>query len=113
MAQGISVEEARKRLALALRTTRESKMSQEEASKRADITQSVLSRWERGAVSPTVDSVWYMAEALGIDPVELLRAAFPSSKEKSDEALALARRILALSEEQRAIVLGVLTQFGV
>jgi len=50
----------------------ERKMTLEELAKAAGLSKSVLSQVERGATNPTLSTLWNVAKALGLDPLELL-----------------------------------------
>lgn len=60
---GRNVREHRKRLGL----------SQEELGFRAELKRSYVSELERGRRNPTVRALGKLAEALGVEPAELLR----------------------------------------
>lgn len=60
----------------AVRTRREAlKLSQESLGYRADVHRTYVSDIERGARNPTVKVIWKLAEALEIQPSELLQIA--------------------------------------
>jgi len=49
----------------------ERKMTLEDLAKAAGVSKSVLSQVERGATNPTLATLWNVAKALGLDPLEL------------------------------------------
>lgn len=71
-----------------LRDTRAARMlTQDELAERADISRVMVSRYETGAVIPTVDVLIRIADALNISIDYLLGRedqVFPSSPQKSD-----------------------------
>jgi transcriptional regulator with XRE-family HTH domain len=65
----------RKALAANLKRLRlVAKLSQEELAHRADMDRTYISSLERGNYAATVDTLERIAEALGVEPVELLRS---------------------------------------
>lgn len=65
----------RKALATNLKRLRlAAELSQEELAHRADMDRTYVSSLERGNYAATVDMLERMAEALGVDPIELLRS---------------------------------------
>jgi transcriptional regulator with XRE-family HTH domain len=64
----------RKALAANLKRIRlAAKLSQEELAHRADMDRTYVSSLERGNYAATVDMLERIADALGVEPVELLR----------------------------------------
>jgi len=55
------------------RVRRAKKMTQEELAYRAELSPRYVSRIETGAASPTVSVLGRLAEALDVDPCELIR----------------------------------------
>lgn len=61
---------------------KERKFSQEVLSSMAELTRSHLSNIENGKVNPGIDTVWTLAECLGVPTSELLRLAEESMKQQ-------------------------------
>lgn len=60
----------------AVRTRRETlNLSMRALAKELGVFHSVVSQWENGQVSPTLDSVWLISAALNTTPSELLSVA--------------------------------------
>ena len=88
------------------------------------VTQAAVSKWLTGATEPKAQQLIALAEALEISPVTLVtgrtgldllskhpeRPAATSVAEQ--RALALARRIALLNDEQRAVVEALLKVYG-
>ena len=55
------------------RLRREKGLTQEEVEARSGFSQQYLSSLERGRLNPTVITVYELAQALGVDHVELVR----------------------------------------
>ncbi len=51
----------------------ESGLTQEAVAERAGLTQQYLSSLERGQRNPTVETLWALAQALGVSHVELVK----------------------------------------
>jgi len=63
------------------RLRREKDLTQEQIEERSGISQQYLSGLERGQRNPTVITLYELAQALGVDHIELVR---PSNEDTSD-----------------------------
>lgn len=54
----------------------DSGLSQEQLSRRIDVSLQTFARWERGQVNPPLERVVQVAEVLGIDPSDLSDQAY-------------------------------------
>lgn len=63
-----------------LRLRRERGLSQEELSFRSGFTRAYFSGLETGKRNPTVLTLWEIAQALGVTPIDLLRSLPPEEE---------------------------------
>lgn len=83
-------------------------LTQSELSERIDIEQESMSRIETGAITPTLNRLFSLANALDCPVETLLR---PASHRKQDHALAVAELLDGLNSAERAFALGVVRDF--
>jgi len=53
-------------------------LTQEQLAERAGLSYKFIGEIERGTGNPTIDTLGHLADALGVEPAELLRAASPA-----------------------------------
>ena len=94
--------DAQKMGAFIAQCRKEKQMTQEQLAQRLQVTDKAVSRWERGVGFPDITTIEPLAQALGVEVLELMHAQRlkkpDNSNSKTEQAV---HDILQLAQEQR------------
>lgn len=94
--------DAQKMGAFIAQCRKEKQMTQEQLAQRLQVTDKAVSRWERGVSFPDITTIEPLAQALGVEVLELMHAQRLKKPDNSNsETEQAVHDILQLAQEQR------------